>query len=269
VRALVADQVSDFVQSDTGRGIVERSVEVAHRRLVRVLRGDGLVDGISIEDGVVTWNALPLVARGLGVLADLGIVDADVPELDRAGDPDDQRAELEDALGRDLPEDFGEVVVYRTDAASEAGATVEQAQRLFVVAQRLVWLLLILGVALAALTIVLARRRAVAAAAVGGGVVAGLLLVRWFAGEAAARAPEAVASSGARRAVEEVLGELVRSLTRWTLVYVVVVLAVVVLAMVADRRARVTTTPDTTRDAAPDTNPDTNPDTVPDATAAP
>ena len=49
---------------------------------------DGLLDGITVEDGAVTVNLLPLISRGLTFVQGLGLLDQlDVPELTRDGDP--------------------------------------------------------------------------------------------------------------------------------------------------------------------------------------
>ena len=45
------------------------AVERAHSALMRLLSGDGLVDGITVDDGAVTVNLLPLVGRGADVRA--------------------------------------------------------------------------------------------------------------------------------------------------------------------------------------------------------
>ena len=49
------------------------AVERAHSALMRLLSGDGLVDGITVEDGAVTVNLLPLVSRALTFVQSLGL----------------------------------------------------------------------------------------------------------------------------------------------------------------------------------------------------
>ncbi len=44
--------------------VFRRLAERAHRAAMRLLQGDGLLDGISVNDGAVTLNLLPLVGRG-------------------------------------------------------------------------------------------------------------------------------------------------------------------------------------------------------------
>ena len=64
---------------------------------MQLLSGDGLIDGITVEDGAVTVNMLPLVSRALTFVQGLGLLDQlEVPELTRVGRPDraDRRARV-------------------------------------------------------------------------------------------------------------------------------------------------------------------------------
>ena len=126
--------------------VVTTLVDRAHARAMQLLRGDGLVDGITVVDGAVTLNLLPLVARGLTVLQGYGLLDGvDVPELTAGGDPDEQAAQLSAAVGRDLPDGFGQLVVYDSEALADAQETVRTAQRMLVLAQRAVWVAAVLS----------------------------------------------------------------------------------------------------------------------------
>jgi len=92
--------------------IITDVAERAHARLVSLLEGDGLTDGIKVVNGQVTVNMLPLIGRGLGLLQNLGLFDdLVIPDLTADGDPAKQIAALEQATGRDLPDDFGQLVV--------------------------------------------------------------------------------------------------------------------------------------------------------------
>jgi hypothetical protein len=55
--------------------IITDVAERAHARLVSLLEGDGLTDGIKVVNGQVTVNMLPLIGRGLGLLQNLGLFD--------------------------------------------------------------------------------------------------------------------------------------------------------------------------------------------------
>ncbi len=60
---------------------------------MQLLEGDGLAHGISVVNGQVSINFLPLVSRGLQELSDLGVPGLDkIPELTPDGDPTRQIA---------------------------------------------------------------------------------------------------------------------------------------------------------------------------------
>ena len=64
-RVLANPEVQDVLTT-----VVERS----HRRAMRLLQGDGLMDGVDVTDGVVTLNTLPLIGRGVEQLQELGLL---------------------------------------------------------------------------------------------------------------------------------------------------------------------------------------------------
>ena len=55
--------------------------------------------------------------------------------------PTAQIAELEQATGRDLPDDFGQLVVYQSDQLADRQASLESAQQAVALAKRAVWVL--------------------------------------------------------------------------------------------------------------------------------
>ena len=162
-----------FVPAVAGgvRGLVERSSDVGARErrgattalqrgapgsraAMRLLEGDGLLDGASVENGEVTLNLLPFLERGLARLQELGLLtEVELPPLAADGVPAEQIAELEAALGRDLPEDFGQLVVYRSDTLAQAEASLESAQSAMAVAKRAAWVLIVVTVVLLVATI--------------------------------------------------------------------------------------------------------------------
>lgn len=237
-RARIEDQLGELIRSDPGVELVGRVAAGAHRQVLAVLRGDPLVDGVEVRDGSVRLNLLPLVGRALVGLQRLGLLsDVVVPELDRSGDPDAQRAALEDALDRELPPEFGQPVVFRSATLEEAGGTIDLARRLLVVAQRSVWVLLGGGVVLSSTSIRLAARRRRAAVMIVSGVAA-LAIGTWaVTARIRSRAPELVRDPAARDAVSDVIGSLTRSLNGTMLVVVVVTAVVVSAAAVTNRTA--------------------------------
>ncbi len=211
--------------------VIINLVRRAHAAAMRLLEGDGLVDGITVVDGAVTLNLLPLLDRGLTRLQSFGLLsDVELPTLTADGDPQQQVAELESALGRDLPEDFGQLVIYQSDRLADAGASVESAQRTLVVAKRGLVVLLIATVALLALTIVIARNRWRAVLLLGLGTVAAIVIARTGVRRVRDDAPELVKRPGARAALGAVLDGAASGLLR---TFGLVLLAGAVVALIA------------------------------------
>jgi len=190
-------------------------VRRAHAAAMRLLEGDGLVDGISVAEGAVTLNLIPLITRGLGRLQDFGLLsNVDLPDTTADGDPTQQIADLEAALGRDLRDDFGQIVVYRSDRLADAQASLESAQQTLVIAKRAFWVLLAATVVFLALTIVLAHDRWRAALLLGLGAGAAMVIARTIVRRIRDDAPELVVRPGAKAAVTSILDDAAGGLLR-------------------------------------------------------
>jgi hypothetical protein len=211
--------------------LITNLVRRAHAAAMRLLEGDGLVDGITVVDGAVTLNLLPLIDRGLTRLQSFGLLsDVQLPELSADGNPTEQIAELEAALNRDLPDDFGQLVVYESDRLSDAQASVENAQRTLVLVKRALWVLLIATAALIALTIIIARNRWRAVLLLGLGTVTAIVIARTGVRRVRDDAPELVKRPGARAALGAVLDGAASGLLR---TFGLVLLAGAVVALIA------------------------------------
>jgi hypothetical protein len=207
------------------------AVERAHSALMDLLSGDGLIDGITVEDGVVTLNLLPLISRGLTLVQGLGLfTQLDVPELTRAGDPNEQIAEVESALGRDLPDDFGQLVVFESERLAEAQASVENAQRAVALIKRATWLLAVLSVVFIGATIILARHRWRAGLGLALGTTVAMVLSRALVNRVVDDAPDVAPGA----AVADILGEATKGLLRLTAL--LVILAAIVIGGALFRR---------------------------------
>lgn len=214
-------------------------VERAHDRLIQLLEGDGLVDGITVVDGAVTVNLLPLIGRALTFVQNLGLLDnLQVPALTADGDPDEQIAQLSQALGRPLPADFGQMVVYQSDSLANAQTQVQAAQDMFIIAMRAVVLIVILWVVLAAATILVSPRRWRAALLLAIGSAAALVILRSVVRQVVVAAPSLVEQPGAKAATDAVVSTAAESLLRLAGVLLLVGLIVAAAAIVRRRRWR-------------------------------
>jgi hypothetical protein len=229
-RVLASPQAQDAIKT-----IVER----AHTRAMQLLRGDGLADGINVDNGQVSINLLPLIARGLTAIQSAGLLDdVKIPEITADGDPDQQIAELSAALGRDLPADFGQLVVYQSESVKNAQAAVETAQNLLVVARRALVLVIILTVVLSAATILVAPRRVRATLVLALGMAAAMVLLRSAAREVVSQAGDIATTAGAKAATTAIVGGAANSLKRLAGVLLVLSLLVVTAAVLYRRRWR-------------------------------
>jgi hypothetical protein len=241
--ARLAPTIAGGLQAAVDRGLTEafenpevqeviiNLVRRAHAAAMRLLEGDGLVDGITVVDGAVTLNLLPLLDRGLTRLQSFGLLsDVELPTLTADGDPQQQVAELESALGRDLPDDFGQLVIYQSDRLADAGASVENAQRTLVLVKRGLVVLLVATVALLALTIIIARNRWRAVLLLGLGTVTAIVIARTGVRRVRDDAPELVKRPGARAALGAVLDGAASGLLR---TFGLVLLAGAVVALIA------------------------------------
>jgi hypothetical protein len=209
-----------------------RAVERAHQALMTLLQGDGLVDGITVSDGAVTVNLLPLVGRGLSIVQGLGLFDdLEIPELTRAGDPDQQIAQLEAATGRDLPADFGQLTVFESDRLAEAQASVQNAQRMFALFKRATVLLAVLAIAFLAATALLARDRWHAALLLALGVTVGVVLSRAVVHRVLDEAPDLAAGPAGKAAISDILGAATQGLLRLNALVALLAALAAVLAL--------------------------------------
>ncbi len=157
---LVEQRLTDRLADPDTRAALVLVFERAYRAFLDVIEGDGLVDGITVVDGAITVNFLPVVADGLQALQRFGLLDdVTIPELARDGDPSQQIADLEQALGRDLSDDFAQVVVYRSDSLASAGETVDRVQQVLIVVKRSFPLILAVTIIGLVGSVLLARRR--------------------------------------------------------------------------------------------------------------
>jgi hypothetical protein len=215
VRSRVEDRTAELIRTPEVAENVAAAAGRAHRAAVDVIEGESVVDGVTVADGEVRVNLLPLMARALVSLQEVGLLrDVTIPQLDRTGDPDDQRAELSAALGRDLPDDFGQPVVFRSDSLDEVGDTVQVVRDLLVLAKRTFWILLVAGVGLGALSIWLSVQRWRAASFIVAGLFLLTLILRLVMARASARLPDVVTGPGARETVRQIVGDLQDSLNQ-------------------------------------------------------
>lgn len=241
IRTVVQNRITGLLSRDEVRGTVVQIVQRSHERLMTLLRGDGGVSGVSIKDGEVSLNLLPLLSRGLLAIQDLGVLEsANVPVFTADGDPAAQQAELSAAIGRDLPPTFGQLVVYRSDELSNAQDSLSAAQDALVLARRALWLLLAITVLAFVACIALAVRRGRTAMILLLASAAAMVVVRAIVRRVKAEAPSLVVQPGARAAVRSTVTTLASGLlTAVTVIAILGVLAAIGLYLTGDSKRAV------------------------------
>lgn len=213
VRTIVDDALTRVLAEDTTRAIIVAASERAHQAVMRVLEGGRLSDGLTVNGDQVSLNLLPIVSRGLEALQDAGLLTrVDLPTFSPGGDPSDQIAQLEDAIGRDLPDDFGQMVVYESEQIAKAQAAVSRAQQALVLFRRsvVVIIALTIGSLIGSLALAVRRRRTLVALALG--VVAAMGLGRAIVRLVVERAPTLAVKPGSRAAIKSMVETLANGL---------------------------------------------------------
>jgi len=241
VEQRIEDRLSNRLADPDTRDTLVTIFERSYGAFLDVMKGDGLSGGLTVEHGEVTVNFLPLVADGLQTLQGFGLLDdATIPELTRDGDPAEQIAQLEDGLGRDLPDDFGQIVVYRSDSLAAKGETLQRAQQLVVVLQRgFVLILIVTAVAIAG-TVLVARHRLRAALVLLLGAMATFVVVRALVKEVLDQIPSVARTPAGQAALAAAMTALADSLVKALGVLAVLFLlgAIVVYVLDADSGLR-------------------------------
>ncbi len=225
-RGFVQDQVLRVLQTDAFQRFWTEANRFVHTQVLAVLDGRG--ETISVREGKVLLNLLPLVNLALeqiGTLAS-GLLpgEAPLPEIRVDEVPEAAVAKVELALGVDLPDDFGAIVVFDSTELE----ALQRAVRLF---DRLVVFLVVLFVILLAATLWASVRKRRTLLQVSAGSALGLVLVRRLALASIDRLVDRVRPEN-KAAATALTDELMAGLLRYTGVLLVISLAVIVVALV-------------------------------------
>src|SRR4029453_6794349 len=118
LRGFVNDKVTEFLASDTFQKLWVELNQRAHTRLVDVLEGNRAteVHGVAVKGDDVLLNVIPLLNQ---VLARIGEASPDLfghtvnlPTITVDDIPEDAIAKIEDALGKQLPDNFGQFTIF-------------------------------------------------------------------------------------------------------------------------------------------------------------
>ena len=226
LRGFVQEQVLRIVQSPAFDTFWAEANRFVHTQVMAILRGD--TESVSVVEGKVLLNLVPLVSLALvqiqGVATDLVGRDVTLPTIQDGSAPGPAIQLLEQALGVDLPDDYGTIEVYDSQ-------DLEALQQALFTFQRLFILLLILIPVLIAVTLVVStrRRRTVIQLTLGGAI--GLVLVRRLAIIGRDSLFESVDTEDFP-SVRVLTEELMSSLFRYTGILLAIVLLALLIALV-------------------------------------
>jgi hypothetical protein len=227
LRGFVNDRVDAFLATDEFSRLWVRINEVAHERVVDVLEGD-LPPSLQIQGNDVVLNVVPVLNQ---VLARIGEASpeifgrtVDLPTVTVDEIPQDAIEKIERALGRPLPDNFGQFTVFDASKLQQVQDTVTLFNRLVVVA-------VILAIVLFALTLWVSPRRRRTLLQLMVGIALGIVIIRRLGLRLEDDVVELVRPEN-RDAVQVVVGAFVSSLldaTAWILGIAAVVAVVALL----------------------------------------
>ena len=227
IRGFVQDQVLKVVESDAFKTFWVQANTFVHEQVLAILRGGG-GDTVTVAEGKVLLNLLPLVNLALGSIQSVasGLVGRDVtlPRIQEGDVPSESIARLEQALGIDLPDSYGQIVVYD----SEDLAALQQALYVF---ERLLLLLLLLIPILVAASLWVSTRRRRTLVQLTAGAAVGLVVIRRIAIIARDNLYDRV-DTQQFPSVRVLTNTLMDSLFRYTAILLAIVLVTALIALI-------------------------------------
>jgi hypothetical protein len=222
IEGFVQDQLLKVLSSEAFATAWEQANRFVHAQVIAALEGGG--ETIQTQNGQVVLNLLPLVNEGLraisGVVGDLVGHPVTLPEVTGDEVPSEAVTKIEGALGIDLPERFGTLVVYDSDELGAVQDAVDLASRVLIV-------LALLFIVLVAIVIWLSRNRRRRLLQLSTALIVVLVIERRLAiaeGNALVDKAQPENQAAARAVVDQVVGGLLRYTGWFLLVFVIVLL---------------------------------------------
>lgn len=228
------DQIVDsLISSEEFRSRFPDLVRQVHEAGVALVRNDlAELPNVYVVDGEVRLNLIPIIRDALRQVIDEirdFLPDVNLPEVisDRI---EEGREQLGDALHAQLPPEFGQVTLMSQDALGEVQETVHRLDQF-------VWLLLLVTLAMIALTIAVSPTRRRTVVQLGVGILIGFILGAVIIRRLQAAILAEVRTPDGERAVRALLTETMSSLRSIVLIVGAVALVSAVVAYVAGRPA--------------------------------
>ena len=223
VESFVKDRLQEVFASEAFAASWEQANRFAHAQLIAALEGGG--DTLQVEGGEVVLNLLPLVNEALqamsGVVTNVVGHSVTIPPISGDEIPSEAVTKVEAALGIDLPDGFGTIVVFDADSLAAV-------QRAVDLASRAVVLVVLVFLVFAALALWISPRKRRSLIQLATALLVVLVVERRFAiaqGNAIVAKAKPENQAAARAVVDDVIGALLRY-TGWLLVFAILVLLV-------------------------------------------
>jgi hypothetical protein len=224
VHGFVQSQVQAIIQSPQFEAFWRTAVSFSARQAVGVLRGN--TGTVSVRNGTVSLNLIPVVNNALKEVqaraSELLGRNVTLPTITAGMVPAEARAKLEQALGVTLPENFAQIVIFRSSSLEAA----QSAVRIF---DRSVWALAILALIFIVLAIVLSDRKRRTALQLATAVALGFVIVRNLLRLGDDQVVKLGRTPEGRAAINVIVHQVARGLflvTGWMLVAALIVLLV-------------------------------------------
>lgn len=235
----VSARMSMAITSDRGRAVIVEAARQSHRAAVTLLEGKPPPPGVTVGEDTVSLNLLPLLLQGLEVATGTGLVPrVSLPELTPAGSITGQIQQLELAFQVDLPDNFGQLEIYRGDQVTDGHRVLGLAQQSVKYLARATVMVVLLTLVSAAATVGFARRRSRAIALLGVGAGLVLLAQRVLVERIVDESSKLLIDPTALSLVSAVVASLTSSLLTGLTVIVWVSVAAAVIATVIGALAR-------------------------------
>ncbi|MBX3285314.1 MAG: hypothetical protein KF703_08240 [Actinobacteria bacterium] len=254
LEGVVRTQLRDLLRSERGQEFVVGAIRRAHATTMELLDGRGLFDNaLDVSDGRITLDLLPVVERGLTGLQRRGIIPSRI-ELPEAGSGDGV-ALLEAAFDKNLPDDFGTVVLYEGDKVGNAQESFGQLQSALALFRKGVVALWVAALLLVAGALALSIRRTRTLFQLGVAVAASMTVFQILVFRAAEVLPEVATSPDARDVAAALVEAATSGLKRFAALLILVGIVVAVAGYLANRSAERTASSTLPADEAADEAP--------------
>jgi hypothetical protein len=228
IEDFVREKVNEVLSSDQFRDRWIQANRFAHTQIVAVLRDESEI--VDTANGRVVLNLLPIVNEALQRIesqaAGLFQKDVDLPEITGGEVPAEAREKISLALGVEVPEDFGEIVVFESDRLEAAQTAVSFFDRAIV-------FLVILTLVLIALALWMSRRRRRTLLQLVVGSMVGIVVVRRLVMWVEDQVVDLAQRPDGEQALGAITDQVFSSFFTVTTTVIVVGLAIVVIALIS------------------------------------